>query len=43
MLSALSSVTILGDWTTWYETVALDDVMLQTAMPFGGVPRACYT
>jgi hypothetical protein len=42
VLSALSGVTILGDWTTWYETVALDDVMLQTALPFGGIPRACY-
>ena len=26
VLSRLSSVHILGDWTTWYETVALDNV-----------------
>lgn len=26
VLSRLSSVKILGDWTTWYETVALDNV-----------------
>ena len=26
VLSGLSAVRILGDWTTWYESVALDDV-----------------
>lgn len=26
VLSRLSSVKILGDWTKWYETVALDNV-----------------
>jgi hypothetical protein len=26
VLSRLSKVSILGDWTTWHETVALDDV-----------------
>jgi hypothetical protein len=26
VLSRLSRVSILGDWTAWYETVALDDV-----------------
>lgn len=28
VLSRLSSIRILGDWTTWYETVALDEVLL---------------
>lgn len=28
VLSRLSSLRILGDWTTWYETVALDNVQL---------------
>eukprot|EP01038_Epipyxis_sp_PR26KG_P016530 gene16530-22564_t len=28
VLSRLSGLYILGDWTTWYETVALDDVMI---------------
>jgi hypothetical protein len=37
------SPCLAQDWTVWYETVALDDVMLQTAIPFGGIPRACYT
>ena len=27
VLSRLSALRILGDWTTWYESVALDDVM----------------
>jgi hypothetical protein len=26
VLSRLSSVSILGDWTTWYESVAIDTV-----------------
>jgi hypothetical protein len=26
VLSRLSSLRILGDWTNWYESVALDDV-----------------
>lgn len=26
VLSRLSAIRILGDWTTWYESVALDDV-----------------
>lgn len=25
VLSAISSINVLGDWTTWYETVALDN------------------
>jgi hypothetical protein len=29
VLSRLSSVDILGDWTTWYETMALDSVQIQ--------------
>lgn len=28
VLSRLSSMKILGDWTTWYESVALDDVKI---------------
>jgi hypothetical protein len=26
VLSRLSAMRILGDWTAWYESVALDDV-----------------
>ena len=26
VLSRLSAIRILGDWTNWYESVALDDV-----------------
>ena len=28
VLSRLSTIRILGDWTTWYETVALDNVQI---------------
>ena len=28
VLSRLSGMRILGDWTTWYESVALDDVKI---------------
>lgn len=28
VLSRLSALRILGDWTTWYESVALDDVQI---------------
>ena len=28
VLSRLSKISILGDWTSWYETVALDDVRI---------------
>lgn len=28
VLSRLTAVRILGDWTAWYETVALDDVLI---------------
>lgn len=28
VLSRLSSLDILGDWTTWYETMALDNVQI---------------
>jgi hypothetical protein len=28
VLSRLSSMKILGDWTTWYETIGLDDVQI---------------
>jgi hypothetical protein len=28
VLSRLSSMRILGDWTTWYESVAMDDVKI---------------
>lgn len=30
VLSSLSSLNILGDFTTWYETVALDNVRIIT-------------
>jgi hypothetical protein len=43
VLSALSQLTVLGDQTSWFETVALDDVMLQVASPYTGIPRPCYT
>jgi hypothetical protein len=43
VLSALSQLTVLGDQTSWFETVALDDVMLQVASPYAGIPRPCYT
>lgn len=29
VLSRLSGLQILGDWTTWYETVALDNVLIR--------------
>lgn len=29
VLSRLSKVSILGDWTAWYETVGLDDVRFE--------------
>lgn len=29
ILSNLSSIKILGDWTSWYETIALDNVVIQ--------------
>jgi hypothetical protein len=41
-LRALSGLSILGDWTAWYETIAIDDVALMVAQPWGGVPKACY-
>ncbi len=28
VLSRLSKIKILGDWTTWYETVAIDDIQI---------------
>jgi len=28
VLSRISKIRILGDWTTWYETVALDNVLI---------------
>jgi hypothetical protein len=28
VLSRLSALRILGDWTVWYESVALDEVMI---------------
>lgn len=28
VLSRLSAVRILGDWTTWYESIGLDDVQI---------------
>jgi hypothetical protein len=28
VLSRLSSLMILGDWTTWHESVALDNVLI---------------
>lgn len=28
VLSRLSKIKILGDWTTWYESVAIDDVLI---------------
>ena len=30
VLSAISSINILGDWTQWYETVALDNIQFIT-------------
>ena len=42
VLSNLSQLTILGDWTIWYETVALDDVVITIPQPWGGVPKTCY-
>lgn len=36
VLSRLSKVRILGDWTTWYETVALDNVQISNKQ--GQVP-----
>lgn len=29
VLSRLSAIRILGDWTPWYETVALDNVLVK--------------
>ena len=37
VLSRLSSLDILGDWTTWYETLALDNVQLQNSVA-GKIP-----
>jgi hypothetical protein len=31
VLSALTSLRILGDWTPWYETIALDNVMISNS------------
>jgi hypothetical protein len=28
VLSSLSGLLILGDWTVWYETIALDNVII---------------
>jgi hypothetical protein len=42
VLSRLSKVRILGDWTAWYETVALDDVRLANAQP-GQLPLCAMT
>jgi len=33
VLSRLSSVEILGDWTAWHEVIALDDVILKNLPP----------
>jgi hypothetical protein len=44
MLAHLSSLSILGDHTKWYETVALDSVRLSTGRklnPFGSLPIEC--
>jgi len=35
VLSGISSIKILGDLTTWYEIVSIDDVQLVTAKPVG--------
>jgi len=35
VLSRLSSLRILGDWTTWYETVALDNVKITNTIGEG--------
>jgi hypothetical protein len=42
VLSMLSQFTILGDWTIWYETVALDDVVITVPQPWPGIPKTCY-
>jgi hypothetical protein len=41
VLQGLSGLSILGDWSAWYETVALDDVALNVAQPWPGLPKAC--
>ena len=43
VLSAVSELTILGDWTAWFETVAIDDVYFSVSQPYMGIPRSCYT
>jgi hypothetical protein len=42
VLRGLTGLSILGDWSTWYETVAIDDVALNVAQPWPGIPKACY-
>jgi hypothetical protein len=42
VLEGLSGLAILGDWTSWYETVAIDDVALMVQQPWPGIPKACY-
>lgn len=42
VLSRLSAVKILGDWTTWYESVAIDNVQflnLQSQLPLCSLTR----
>ena len=41
VLNALSKVTIMGDFTRWYESVALDSVMLKHG-PSRAIPMVCY-
>jgi len=42
VLTAISELSILGDWTTWFETVAIDDVFISVSNPYIGIPRSCY-
>jgi len=41
VLSRLSGMRILGDWTTWYESVALDDVKIYNTK--GQLPLCAMT
>lgn len=43
VLSAISELAILGDWTSWFETVAIDDVYMSVTNPYIGIPRICFT
>lgn len=42
VLQSLSSLQILGDWSSGLETIGIDDVALNVAIPFS-IPKACYS